>query len=91
MNSRRNESDDDRPPEVTNVNASGFFSRDFRVLKNATYGNPNQGDMIMKKLVEEYGTIDDSHTELAAQHEQNVQSFAEPPPEEPSVEETTEH
>lgn len=42
------EEEDDRPREVTNVNGSAFFSRDFRVLKNATYGHQaNQGDMIL--------------------------------------------
>jgi len=31
--------EEDRPREVTNVNGSAFFSRDFRVMKNATYGH----------------------------------------------------
>lgn len=32
---------EDRPPVPRNVNGSGFFSRDFRILKDATYGNAN--------------------------------------------------
>ena len=84
---RHEESDDeDRPPEVTNVNGSAFFSRDFRVLKNATYGTPDQAYKIEQELMEQYGHIETSRTELEQQHEQNLQSFAEPPPEEPESE-----
>ena len=60
-------------------------------MKNATYGTPNQGDMILKRLQEEHGYMeaegseDESLVEREEQHEQNVQSFAEPPPPEPEV------
>ncbi len=42
--------DPDRPTVAKNVNGSGFFSRDWRVLKNANYGNIDQGNMILAKL-----------------------------------------
>ena len=54
------EESSDKPPEASNVNGSAFFSRDFRVLNNATYGNPDQADMILKQLHEEHGSIDQS-------------------------------
>lgn len=58
------------------------------MLKNAKFGNRDQSDMILAKLQEEYGDIQqskDSLTILAEMHEQNQQSFAEPPPPEPEV------
>lgn len=69
---------------------SAYFqgTRDFRVMKHATYGAPSQGDMILKRLQEEHGYSEGEESEeedLAEQHEQNVQSFAEPPPPEPEV------
>lgn len=42
--------DEDRPPDVRNVNGLAFFTRDFRVLKNATYGNPDPSHMLLKKF-----------------------------------------
>ena len=82
------EEDGDKPPDVKNVNGYAFFTRDFRVLKNANYGNRDQSDMILAKLQEEFGSFQaskDSVQILAEQHEQNQQSFAEPPPPEPEV------
>ena len=51
---------EDVPDIHQNVKDSGFFSRDFRVLKNATYGTPNPADMIMKKFIEENDKLDTS-------------------------------
>ena len=59
MLSEENESnqvtiDSDKPVIPYNVNGSGFFSRDFRVLQNATYGTvPDHGLLILKQLKEQ--------------------------------------
>ena len=46
--------DSDKPVIPYNVNGSGFFSRDFRVLQNATYGTvPDHGLLILKQLKEQ--------------------------------------
>ena len=46
--------DSDKPVIPYNVNGSGFFSRDFRVLQNATYGTvPDHGLMLLKQLKEQ--------------------------------------
>ena len=39
----------DKPP-VSKAEESGYFTRDLRVLKNATYGKPDQSEMLLKQL-----------------------------------------
>lgn len=59
------------------------------MLAKATYGNPDQGKMILQKLQEEHGFINSRDSlqskELEDSHEQNVQSFAAPPVPEPEL------
>ena len=37
---------------------SGYFTRDLRVLKNATYGRPDPALLAEKKLREQFGDYD---------------------------------
>ena len=37
---------------------SAFFTNDFRILKNATYGKPNPAELAEKKLREQFGDFD---------------------------------
>ena len=58
------------------------------MLKDATYGAPSHADRLIEQFKHEHGYIDDARKvseDLAESHEQNVQSFAEPPPPEPEI------
>ena len=34
---------------------SAYFTKDFRILRNATYGKPSQAELLEKKLTEQFG------------------------------------
>ena len=44
--------------KIIDVQNSGYFSKDYRVLENATYGTQDQGAKILKQLQEQYGDFD---------------------------------
>ena len=70
-----NESEDElQTPDDIHQNAkdSGFFTRDFRVLKTATYGTPDPAIMLMKKFDEENEKLESSDTR---HDELNEQTF----------------
>ena len=41
-------------PKIKSHHDSGYFTKDFRILKNATYGRPNAAALAAKKLQEEF-------------------------------------
>ena len=42
---------------------SAYFTKDFRILKNATYGKPNPAELAEKKLREQFGDAFDRNDE----------------------------
>ena len=62
-------------PEVEN---SGFFSRDFRVLKNATYGTlDDQKLLIIEQLKEQHGFYEDENYESGSCSNSNLERIDE--------------
>ena len=51
---------------------SGYFTRDHRVLKNATYGKPKAAELAEKKLREQFGEFYDGNVEDQREPEANV-------------------
>ena len=51
---------------------SAYFTRDHRVLKNATYGKPKAAELAEKKLREQFGEMYDGNVEQQRELEVNV-------------------
>ena len=57
---------------IVNHSDSAYFTKDFRILKRATYGKPNPAELAEQKLREQFGDAYDTNCENKRTPEVNV-------------------